>query len=787
MKLRLTITTKLTLVFVLFAATLAAGISALVFANGRAALEDAIVADLDSTILEKQAALEDWVLERQDALAIAADSPQTRRVAQTLLTAAPDSGAAQVARALLVEEWQRQRGAGRGFLDFLLIHPETGMVVASTSAIEEGKFKEDRAYFSGGKQGAYVQNVYYSISLRAPAMTAAAPIRDASGRVLGVLAGRLNLAEMNAIVNRRTGEYQTDEAYLANTANLFVTQPRLAPDAAILQRGVRTPAVNRCLATRASGIVADADYRGVPALVAYRWLPERDLCLIAKLDQAEAFAPVAAFSATIVLVGALAILAASMLGFWLARGITRPVLTLQHGAARLAAGELTLRLPAQRRDELGALARGFNAMAAALAEKEAALRGDAAVLERQVEERTAELSESEARFRRLAENAQDLIYRYRLGVTPGFEYVSPAATTITGYTPAEHYADPQLGFKLVHPDDRARLQAAVQNAPDPGAALMLRWIRKDGAVIWTEQRNVPILDAAGNLIALEGIARDITERKRAEEEIRALNASLEQRIQERTVELQAANQELEAFTYSVSHDLRAPLRGIVGFTRILLDEHAAQLTDEAKRYLNLVWDNTKQMGLLVDDLLAFSRLSRAPVQKEPVVHLTLISRALAELHAEQAGRAVDLVVGALPDSTGDPNLLKQVWVNLIANALKFTRTRAEARVEIGALTKQEKETRILIDAETRGQGDAETRRVTTSPPPPVFFVRDNGVGFDMRYVDKLFGVFQRLHAVEEYEGTGVGLAIVQRIIQRHGGRVWAEAEVDKGATFYFTI
>lgn len=252
---------------------------------------------------------------------------------------------------------------------------------------------------------------------------------------------------------------------------------------------------------------------------------------------------------------------------------------------------------------------------------------------------------------------------------------------------------------------------------------------------------------------------DVTELKRAEHALREANEALERRVQDRTAALVAANKELEAFSYTVSHDLRAPLRAIDGFSRILLESYAAELPAEAQEYLRDVRANTQQMGRLVDDLLAFSRLGRLTMRMQSLVTADLVSSVVQSLQATH-GRRVELRIGELPPCRADPGLLKQVWFNLLDNAMKYTGKRDPAIIEVG----------FVPDSN-----------------PLVYYVKDNGVGFDMRYSHKLFGVFQRLHRAEDYEGTGVGLAIVQRIVQRHGGRVWAEAEPDRGATFFFTL
>jgi signal transduction histidine kinase len=243
-------------------------------------------------------------------------------------------------------------------------------------------------------------------------------------------------------------------------------------------------------------------------------------------------------------------------------------------------------------------------------------------------------------------------------------------------------------------------------------------------------------------------------------EIKRLYNQVEERVAQRTAELEESNKELEAFSYSVSHDLRAPLRALDGFSQAMLDDFGPQLPAECQRYLKTIRYSAQQMSALIDALLEFSRFNRQELNKQAMDTSKLVHSALDELGFPWQERQVEIRVGDLPMSSGDPVLLKQVWLNLLSNALKYTNKRKKAEIEIGS---------------TKINGTE------------VFFVRDNGTGFDMRYADKLFGVFERLHRMEDYEGTGIGLAMVQRIVNRHGGRVWANSAIDRGTTFNFTL
>jgi len=282
--------------------------------------------------------------------------------------------------------------------------------------------------------------------------------------------------------------------------------------------------------------------------------------------------------------------------------------------------------------------------------------------------------------------------------------------------------------------------------------------RPDGVLMHYHSTKIPLFDAAGKLMGLLGINRDISEEKRAQAKVRELNISLERRVRERTAELEAANRDLDSFGYSVSHDLRSPLGALNGFAHLLRTREAARLSPDGVHLLEQLETNATRMTNLVEGLLEFSRLGRRPVTRVAVQMALLVGDVVDELRGAAADRRLDIRIGALADAYGDPMLLRQVWLNLIGNAIKYSRGRDPALIEIGS-----------------------------DPATGEYFVRDNGAGFEMKYAERLFGVFERLHSESEFEGTGIGLAIVQRIVNRHGGMVRGDGRPDHGATFRFTL
>ena len=449
-------------------------------------------------------------------------------------------------------------------------------------------------------------------------------------------------------------------------------------------------------------------------------------------------------------------LGVSLLAFGLSAAlrnlIVKPIQHLADTTKRISEHkDYSVRVPEPTKDETGMLAHAFNQMLDGIQERDSALHAANQALRESQERLNFALNKSH-------------IGGWDFNLTNHTAYRSLEHDRIFGYESVLPEWSYEKFLEHVMPDDRAEVdhcfKAAVATASECNFECRIR--RQDGKMRWIWGAGEYQVDEVSHTRHMAGIVQDITTRRQTEEKIRQLNITLEERVRKRTEQLEAANKELEAFTYSVSHDLRAPLRAVDGFSRIIVEDYAERLDDEGRRILGVIRSESQRMGRLIDDLLAFSRLGRQQMEVEAVDMHEMAREVFDELAAQEPPeRRIELDLRPLPHVIGTKMMIRQVWVNLISNAIKFTRGRDPGQIEIGV----------------QEEDDGRT----------VFYVKDNGAGFDMRFSDKLFGVFQRLHSDAEFPGTGVGLALVQRIIQRHGGRVWAEGEVNHGATFYFTI
>jgi PAS domain S-box-containing protein len=713
------LTPRFTLVFILYAAILLFGVGILAYNSGRDFLRSATISELQVTALEKEAALNRWIEERRSDIILLASDSSIIESATALLTASPGSQDAKNAHDRLIEELQPSLISGE-FLEVSFIHPHTGQVIASTDPSEEGKFRENRPYFLNGKTRTFVQNPYYSFPNQAISMTASSPLRTRQGNVLGVLAARLDLERMNAIINRHTDLRETGDAYLVNTSRLFVTQPRFINNPVVLQRGVQTRALERCL-DEESGSIETTDYRNVPALVVYRWLSESRLCLIVKMDETEAYQPIRAYGRTIIAISAIAVLVAAGLALALSQGLTQPILALQAGAARFGRGDLNLRLAETSRDELGELASEFNKMADALSEQQTYLR-------------------------RRAEQFFSLTLDLMCTISSEGRLIdlNPAWEQTLGY-PRNELAG-SLIADLIHPDDRSIFTEEFQRVVNASGAgrLECRCRHKDDHYRWFAWAIVMAPDDR----LLYAAARDTTERRITEEKLR-----------QQTEELEHSNRELEQFAYVASHDLQEPLRIVSSYVQLLARRYEGKLDQDADEFIGFAVDGANRMKNLISDLLAYSRVDTRGKEFTRVSMEETLHRVLEYLQLAIADSGATVTHDPLPAVLGDGSQLAQLLQNLIANAIKF-HGEEPPRVHVG---------------------------VSRQAEYWQFFVRDNGIGIDSQYADRIFVIFQRLHNRDEYPGTGIGLAICRKIVERHYGRIWVESEPGKGATFYFTL
>lgn len=740
MKRKIGLAHKVTVVFVSFTAVLLAVVGSLAYYSGRAALEEATVADLLSKAIEKETVLNRWLEERQKDIVVIAAMPHVADDLVRLAAAGAESAAGRAAHDRLAGEFRLF--IGQNMSNLFVMAPQTGKIIVSTNPHDEGKFKEDRAYFIHGKSGPFVRGPYNSVDLGVPAITIAAPVRSPDGRLLGVLAGHLNLNEMSAVISPRTGPYQTDDSYLVNRSNLFVTQPRFLSDPAVLRRGIHTEAVKRGLKGE-NGHLFARDYRDVPTITVYRWLPTRHLCLVVERNENEAFAHSLTFGKIIILISLLALLVTSLVAIELARTITRPLIALQFGAARLGRGETDVRLDDSAGDELGNLAREFNRMAAAVSQREAALR------------------ESEERYRTLFNSASDGIFI--MSVDGKLIAVNESFARIHGYSAQEMK---NMSLRDLDTEGTAQLIPERMHRMLAGEALTfeVEHYHKDGHVFPLEVSASKL--SSGGQSYIMSIHRDIATRKKAEEEKRRI----EERLQ-RAERMEA----LGILAGGVAHDLNNVLGVLYGYTELLLEKIPEG--SPLRTYVDNILSSGEKGAAIIQDLLTLARRGVS------IHDVTNINRIVSDFFRSPVFQKLEAshprvffkkeLSGDLLNIKGSAVHLEKTVMNLLSNAAEAISGNGEVTVHT--------ENRYL-DRPVHGYDAVKEGEYV------VLTVMDTGKGISAADIGKIFEPFYTKKVMGR-SGTGLGLTIVWGTVKDHDGYIDVSSEKGKGTSFtlYFPV
>ncbi len=637
----------------------------------------------------------------------------------------------------------------------LLILDLDGSIVACTDPVENQQKLQEKSYFREGLTRSSFIDVTRDRHKNELITVLTAPIQSGS-KMVGMLVMAVNAADLINIVNDHTGLGESGETTVAkrdaNGDALFIVPLRHDANAA-LNRRISAESSNSPIiqALRGNEGMFDhlLDYQKNEVISATRYIERTGWGLVVKIDKVEALAPLNRLrNILFAVVGGISLLvvAATLL---LAERVAAPLIALSEAAVQVGRGNLHQHIEINTKDEVGLLARTFNEMSESLYQARV-----------QIEENLQQLAASEVRFRSLFEETPNIPVQ---GYDRGHRviYWNRASELMYGYSKTE-----ALGRRLEELIIPPPLQDLVANAIDnwindgehiPAGELDL--MRKDGSLVTVYSSHVMITNLAGEP-EMFCIDIDLSERKKAEEAVRKLNAELEERVNDRSARLQESIRELEGFCYAVSHDLRAPLARLQGYSQALLEDCAELLNDQGRHYVERIDVASRQLRQTVDALLELNRLSRNEINWVEFDLSELAAGIAAEIAAGEPGRQVTFTIQPDIHVYADPRLLSIVLENLLSNAWKFTTQKSVANIELGTL---------WHDGET------------------AYFVRDNGAGFDMQFSHKLYQAFQRLHSQIEFPGSGIGLATVQRIILRHGGKIWAEGRVDHGATFYFTI
>jgi len=636
------------------------------------------------------------------------------------------------------------------------------LAISTPNATTDGQSFADREWFQQAKS---TKLPFFSAPIKSRATgnaiaPYAVPILNMQNQLIGVLSGTISLVKLSDVIVKINTNSDISYALidLRNGGTIIAHR-----DPQMILTSVSEPYTDviNLMSSGESGGREITNQNGEKELIGFAPIPNLPWGVMIVTPSKAAFSSVSALSQTASILSVVIVLIVALLSGLFILQITRPIRLLVEETKEIGKGNLDYQIKTTGKNEIGDLSRAFSDMAGNL--KKVMVSNENLLEEinkrKIVEEdlhKTQNLLENLIKYANAPILVWDADYRI-VRFNQAFE-------NLTGL-PSSEIVGQEMEM-LFPPETREKTMGYIHQAGEGE-----RWetieipIRNvDGSeriLLWN---SATIYSYDGNKVEATIVqGQDITKRKLAEDSLKDLNETLEQRVEMRTTQLETANQELESFSYSVSHDLRAPLRHVVGFVELLNDHLQGKLDDQSKHFLEVISKSTNDMGQLIDDLLSFSRIGKTVMESRKVDLNLLIKQVIETFEPEMVGRNIKWDIGKLPDVKGDTEMLKIVMSNLISNALKFTSLKTSARIEIGSKPDPENTNQV------------------------VFYIKDNGAGFDMQYREKLFGVFQRLHSQKDFRGTGIGLANVKRVIQRHGGKVWAEGVLEEGAVFYFTL
>ena len=861
------LTTRLGIYFFVFSFLPILVLGFFTYNYGRSVIEQNVAMHLSSTTIYKQAEFERWINSSAEKLALLAEDPQVQDFTESLIIADPQGVVYKVAYHSLLTAHLQPNLRDQNYLDLLIIEPHTGEIVLATDKALEGKFRENETYFLEGKKRTYIDSVKYLPSEGSIALHISTPIHDQHGNLEAVLVGHVNLDILSTIIRQGSEQNQNEETYMVNTANFFVTKPWLG-EVEVMKDTNRTKGVTACL-QGITDVSSYVDYRGVDVIGSYRWLPESNLCLVTEVDEETALQPIFNLRFQVIVLGLFTAVLMAFLGYRVAKSLTVPINSLVDGAKKVGEGDLQHRISLNRNDELGMLADAFDRMTASLETSQTQLQNWAAELEKRVEKRTAELSQSEDRYRTLAEASPDLIYM--IDPQDNVVYINNKSEEIFGKSPEQIIGRPR---SEMFPSDSKKnpgrgLKKVFTSGKPLSTETVLSFSQGD---IWLESNLVPLRDESGVMIAVLGVSRDITERKKFTAVIQAekefsdsiINSlpgifymidendnllrwnnnfeqvsgytsqeimdshltdlfpenekvmitesvkqvllqgdsamvesniltkngqmipyiltglrievegvprligvgmditsrkSAEEELAAKSDALERSNKELEQFAYVASHDLQEPLRMITSYLQLLVRRYREKLDGDALEFIDFAVDGSTRMKQLINDLLVYSRVNTVTKEFAPTDMEEVLQSAVKNLHLVIEENQAKITHDPLPTVMADDVQMVSLFQNLIGNAIKY-HGQEVPRIHIG---------------------------VTNIRREWQFSFKDNGIGIDPQYFERVFVIFQRLHNRDTYSGTGIGLAVSKRIVERHNGRIWVESLPGQGSTFYFTL